>query len=180
LWLPGLRISETLALRWSDLDCLRGRLRIERGIVSQHEDDVKTECSERPMPIDPSLLNVLLSWKLQTEFAALQDYMFASPMKLGRLPVSYPWVWRAFQHAADRAGIPRFGVHTLRHSYRSWLDAVGTELAVQQKLMRHADIRTTMSYGDVVTNQESDALAKITAMTLGTVDKQHATARGKA
>jgi integrase len=176
----GLRISETLALRWSDLDCLRGRLLIERGIVSQHEDDVKTECSERPMPIDPSLLNVLLSWKLQTEFTALQDYMFASPMKLGRLPVSYPWVWRAFQNAADRAGIPRFGVHTLRHSYRSWLDAVGTELAVQQKLMRHADIRTTMSYGDVVTNQESDALAKITAMTLGTVDKQHATARGKA
>jgi hypothetical protein len=37
-----------------------------------------------------------------------------------------------------------------------------------------------MSYGDVVTNQESDALAKITAMTLGAVDKQHATARGKA
>jgi integrase len=69
---------------------------------------------------------------------------------------------------------------TLRHSYRSWLDAVGTELAVQQKLMRRADIRTTMSYDDIVTNQESDALAKITAMTLGTVDKQHATARGKA
>jgi integrase len=94
--------------------------------------------------------------------------------------VSYPWVWRAFQNAADRAVIPRFGVHTLRHSYRSWLDAVGTELAVQQKLMRHVDIRTTMSYGDVVTNQESVALAKITAMTLGKGDKQHRTARGNA
>ena len=68
----------------------------------------------------------------------------------------------------------RFGVHTLRHSYRSWLDAVGTEIAVQQKLMRHADIRTTMSYGDVVTNQESEALAKVAALTLA---QQHATAR---
>jgi integrase len=37
----------------------------------------------------------------------------------------------------------------MRHTYRSWLDAVGTSIAVQQKLMRHADIRTTMNvYGD--------------------------------
>jgi len=40
----------------------------------------------------------------------------------------------------------------MRHSYRSWLDAVGTPIAVQQKLMRHASITTTMNiYGDVVT-----------------------------
>ena len=40
--------------------------------------------------------------------------------------------------------------------------------------MRHAGIRTTMSYGDVITNPESDALAKITAMTSGKGDKQYA------
>jgi len=43
-------------------------------------------------------------------------------------------------------GLEVFGTHTLRHSYRSWLDAVGTTIAVQQKLMRHADIRTTMTF----------------------------------
>jgi hypothetical protein len=31
------------------------------------------------------------------------------------------------------------------HSYRSWLDAVGTAITVQQKLMRHSDIRTTLN-----------------------------------
>jgi integrase len=42
------------------------------------------------------------------------------------------------------------------HSYRSWLDAVGTPVAVQQKLMRHADIRTTMNiYRDIVTDEMS-------------------------
>ena len=135
---------------------------------------MKTECSERPMPIDPSLLDVLLGWKQLTQFSQPGDWMFASPTQLGRLPVSYPWVWRTFQNAADRAGVARFGVHTLRHSYRSWLDAVGSEIAVQQKLMRHADIRTTVSFGDVVTNQESEALAKIAALTLA---QHHATAR---
>lgn len=35
-------------------------------------------------------------------------------------------------------------------------------MAVQQKLMHHTDIRTTMNvYGDVITNEENDALAKI-------------------
>jgi integrase len=70
-------------------------------------------------------------------------------VKLGRLPVSYPWVWLQFQRAAKAAAIDRLGTHSLRHNYRSWLDAVGTAIAVQQKLMRHSDIRTTLNiYGD--------------------------------
>ncbi len=170
----GLRISETLGLRWGDLDVVRGRIKVERGIVRQVTDSVKTDYSERPMPVDPALLEVLLAWKLKSEFSEAGDWIFASPVKLGRLPVSYPGVWKAFQNAADRAGIARFGVHTLRHSYRSWLDEVGTELAVQQTLMRHVDIRTTMKYGDVQSARESEALAKLAALTL---NKQHATAR---
>ena len=59
-----------------------------------------------------------------------------------------------FQKAAAKAGIGKLGTHSLRHSYRSWLDAVGTAIAVQQKLMRHSDIRTTLNiYGDVVTDE---------------------------
>ncbi len=34
------------------------------------------------------------------------------------------------------------------HTYRSWLDAVAAKLPMQQKMMRHSDIRTTMNiYG---------------------------------
>src|SRR5207253_6901491 len=43
----GLRISECLALKWSDVDWLNGRLRIERGIYRQEVDSVKTVYSER-------------------------------------------------------------------------------------------------------------------------------------
>ena len=44
---------------------------------------------------------------------------------------------------------------------------ISPPLAVQQKLMRHIDIRTTMNvYGDVMTNQEGEALAKIASLTL--------------
>jgi integrase len=74
--------------------------------------------------------------------------MFASPVQPRRLPWSYPWLWRVFQKAAVGAGIGKLGTHAMRHSYRAWLDAVGAKVAVQQKLMRHSDIRTTMNtYG---------------------------------
>lgn len=72
-----------------------------------------------------------------------------------RLPVSYPWVLLMFKQAASKAGIGELGAHSLRHSHRSWLDAVGTPIAVQQKLMRHSDIRTTMNiYGGVEQNAQ--------------------------
>jgi hypothetical protein len=55
----------------------------------------------------------------------------------------------------------------LSHTYRSWLDAAGTAIAVQQKLMRHSDIRTTMNiYGDVVTDEMSQAHSKVVRMAL--------------
>ena len=40
--------------------------------------------------------------------------------------------------------------------------SVGTSVAVQQKLMRHADVRTTMNtYGDVVTDEMAQAASKV-------------------
>jgi integrase len=95
---------------------------------------VKTAESEQKVSVDPEMLAVLSSWRQTTAFADESDWIFASPAQIGRLPVSYPWVWRPFQLAALKAGIPRFGTHSLRHSYRSWLDAAGTPTAVQQKL----------------------------------------------
>jgi integrase len=163
----GLRISECLALQWGDVDWLQGKLRVERAIVHQRVDKVKTIYSERKMSIDAEMLEVLKVWRQKTQFSSGEDWIFASSVKLGRFPVSYPWVLRMFQQAADKAGIGSLGTHSLRHSYRSWLDAVGTTVAVQQKLMRHSDIRTTMNvYGDVVTDEMAQAHSKVVRLVL--------------
>ena len=112
----GLRISECLGLKWSDVGWLGGKLRVERGIVRQKVDDVKTIYSGRSMSIDADMLAVLKSWRQQTEFAADSDWIFASPAKLGRLPVSYPHVWLSFQDAASKAEIVKLATHTMRHT----------------------------------------------------------------
>lgn len=163
----GLRISECLALKWQDVDWLNRKLRVERAIVRQRVDDVKTIYSGKTMSIDAEILVVLETWKQATEFSGDEDWMFASVVQLGHLPVSYPWVLQMFQKAGAKSGIGKLGTHSLRHSYRSWLDAVGTTIAVQQKLMRHSDIRTTLNiYGDVVTDEMSQANSKIAELAL--------------
>ena len=46
-------------------------------------------------------------------------------------------------------GLGRIGFHTFRHTYRAWLDETGAPVGVQQKLMRHAHVSTTMDqYGN--------------------------------
>jgi integrase len=163
----GLRISECLALRWADVDWLGAKLRVERGIVCQKVDSTKTAESRKQMDVDAGLLELLKAWKQTTQFPSQDDWLFASPIKLGRLPWSYPWVWLVFQKAAAAAGIGKLATHTMRHTFRSWLDSVGTPVGVQQKLMRHADIRTTMNiYGDAATEEMAAASGKVASLAL--------------
>ncbi len=84
------------------------------------------------MTTDSGLLGVLKRWKQTTKFSAPEDWVFASPVLLGRLPWSYPWVLRVFGKASSDAGIPHISTHAMRHSYRAWLDAVGAPITVQQ------------------------------------------------
>jgi integrase len=170
----GLRISEALALKWGDVDWLNGKLSVERGIVRQRVDDTKTENSHKHITVSPAMLDTLKMWKQTTQFSAPEDWIFASPAQLGRLPWSADSVNDAYQKAASAAGIAHVSTHSMRHTYRSWLSAVGTPVEVQQKLMRHADIRTTMNvYGDVVTDEMAVASTKISGLALNGSQTDH-------
>src|ERR1035438_3231206 len=88
----------------------------------------------------------LKTWKQATQFSATEDWIFATPAPLGRLPWSADSVNDAYKKAACRWHCAHLYAQHEAHV------PVGTPIAVQQKLMRHADIRTTMNvYGDVVT-----------------------------
>lgn len=129
----GLRISEALALRWTDVDWLGSKLSVRRGIVQQHVDDCKTEGSAKTFTIAADLLDRLKAWKQLTQFSSAEDWMFASPYSIGRLPYSYTGTRQELVRAATAAGVGHLSTHAFRHSYRSWLDAVGTPVSVQQK-----------------------------------------------
>ena len=64
----GLRISEVLALRWADVDWLGSSLKVQRGIVNQLVDDVKTQGSAKTFALAEDLLLRLKVWKQTSQF----------------------------------------------------------------------------------------------------------------
>ena len=62
-------------------------------------------------------------------------------------------------------GIVGLGWHTFRHTYRSLLDETGAPIGVQQKLMRHSNVATTMNiYGNSTLKAKQKANSKVVQM----------------
>jgi integrase len=143
----GLRISEVMGLRWSGINFETLAMQIREGYARSQVTKLKSECSQDELPLDPDVATILLEWKrLCPETKG--DWVFPSP-RTEKPYDSGSLRKKVLKTAAVRAKIPgAIGWHSLRHSYRAWLDETGAPLGVQQKLMRHANISTTMNvYG---------------------------------
>jgi integrase len=64
-----------VALKWSDFDWENLSVYIRRAIVAGRVDDVKTEYSEAPLPLDPALAEVIFEWRRRTGFSAGSDFV---------------------------------------------------------------------------------------------------------
>jgi integrase len=68
---------------------------------------------------------------------------------------------------AVRMGLGLVGWHSLRHSYRTWLDETGAPVSLRKELMRHSTIAMTMDgYGRGVPLANRAANAKVVTMLL--------------
>src|SRR5271157_1048372 len=98
--------------------------------------------------------------------AKSEDWIFANP-ETGRpyWPGRIQENW--FVPAAEKAGVGRIGWHSFRHSHSTLLHALGVDLKVQQELLRHADIRTTMNiYTQAVPSALREANSKVVRLVL--------------
>ena len=163
----GLRVSEIVALKWGDFDFQNLTLLVQRSIVHGRMGAVKTEYARDFVPLDPQLASVLEDWRKRAPFKEEADWLFANP-RTGRPYHQESIRQKPLRKAAIAAGIgPRLGWHAFRHTYRSWLDATGAPLKVQQELMRHASITTTMNvYGKAMPNIKREANSKVVRMVL--------------
>lgn len=165
----GLRVSELFALKWMDFNWEELTLSVERGIVRGHVGELKTEASHQHLPLAPELAELFFRWKSTTEFSKPEHWVFASPFTAGEYPyLSMCVLDKRVKPAAKRAGLGNdIGWHTFRHTYATLLRDAGTEAKVQQELMRHADMRTTMNvYGSSVTETRREANAKVVRMVI--------------
>lgn len=142
----GLRISETLGLKWEDIDFEKGQANVVRSVVDGEVGACKTEISQQPVPLDTLTLEELQSWRRITSYAENSDWVFASSVVFGKMPIwAVSSLQKVLQPAARKAKITKkIGWHIFRHTYSTLLNECGDDVKVVQELMRHAKLSTTM------------------------------------
>lgn len=85
----GLRVSEAMGLKWADVDFSAGELHPVRAVVHQHLGDMKTESSQKPVPMAATLAAELRAWRKITAYSGSDDWIFASP-KMKRTQPYWP------------------------------------------------------------------------------------------
>lgn len=119
----GLRRSELFALKWSDIDFWNLVIDIKRSICEGIVGNCKTEASRRSIPLSLDVAADLWLLKESTNYAAPDDWVFASPRVKGKSSRRPDVVLaKVIQPEAIRAGIKkRIGWHTFRHTYATTL-----------------------------------------------------------
>ena len=134
----GLRVSEVVSLKISDVDSKRMLLKVEQGKGRK----------DRLAMLSPQLLELLRDWY---RIARPQVWLFPGQDPTNHLTPRQ--LNRAVHVAAHMAGIrKRVTPHTLRHSFATHLLEQNVDIRVIQTLLGHAKLDTTALYTRVATN----------------------------
>ncbi len=163
----GLRQSELFAVKWGNIDFAQNTMNVVRSIVYGVVGPCKTESSQKPVPVHPTVLETLSKWKETCRYHKSDDWVFASRRHRGRKPIWGQAILRRYiRPVAQQVGIQkRFGWHTFRHTYSTLLRSVGTEFKVMQELLRHSSLRSTLDvYTQAISPAKHAAQAAVLAL----------------
>jgi integrase/recombinase XerD len=129
----GLRLSELIGLKGSDIDGERMTIRVEQGKGRK----------DRYVPLSPRLWERLCRyWQ---EVGRPRDWVFAGPG--GGRPLNPTTPQKVYQRAKLEARVEKQGgIHSLRHAFATHLLEAGMDLHRIQLLLGHSHISSTMRY----------------------------------
>ncbi|MEA2131213.1 MAG: hypothetical protein QOJ85_4104 [Solirubrobacteraceae bacterium] len=145
----GLRISEAIGLRWSDLvlDSKTPHLQVRRAIVKGAIVAPKSRHGAQLIALTPELAAALRAYRPRG--AADDAFVFAG--RNGAAADQGSLRRRVLAPAADRAGLTGVGFHTLRHTCASMLIESGVSpLRLQRWMGHHSPAFTLETYGHLI------------------------------
>lgn len=157
----GLRIGELSGLRWSRLRLVAGAGRVV--VAESYDDDTSTFKAypkgkkPRAVPIDGWLIALLEG--LRPARAKPGDLVFARPDGSPLRRSNWDNVFRAAVRAAEGSlsdGGAGVTIHTLRHTFCSWLVIEGVSLARVGELAGHESPLTTKRYAHLAPVDQSE------------------------
>jgi site-specific recombinase XerD len=132
IYSAGLRVSEVVHLKVSDIDSQRMVIRVQQG---KGKKDRYTLLGRRTLEVLRDY------WRAYRP----EEWLFPGQPAKGALSVSS--VQKIFERARQQAGVKKPAtVHTMRHSFATHLLEAGTDLYHIQRLLGHTTPKTTTVY----------------------------------
>ena len=189
---PGLRTGEMIGLTWDAIDFEKRTLTVNKTLEYRHKQlfwragPPKTQQSYRTIPLTDRAYEILKEikdkrpWQKESPLLSQTlEYIDRRTGAISRLVMrDLVFInWRTGEPAknssydthlyklCDEAGIRRFCMHALRHTYATRAIESGMQPKVLQKLLGHASIKTTMDrYVHVMNDSMSKAVLRFEKM----------------
>jgi integrase len=156
-----MRLSEILALSWTDIDLIKNTITVRNTIhysvsAGTHIREPKNQYSKRTISIDKSLVLRIKEHKLKY---SSQPYLFMTPIGTNVTPHTY-LRWH-YQKLKDTEKIKK-GFHAFRHTHATELIAAGIPLPDVSRRLGHSRVSTTMDiYAHVLPKNDSKIIDAI-------------------
>jgi integrase len=164
----GLRQSELLGLKWSDLDWVKKTLSVQRQLRREFKQGdyfttPKTKAGKRTIVLGEKTIEILHEhWDLQNQerrFAGGRwkenDLIFTSSIGT---PMDQHNLYHTFREFIHSVGLPEIRFHDLRHTAASLMLNHGIAPIIVSKRLGHSKVSITLDiYGHLMSEMQSEA-----------------------
>lgn len=176
----GLRRGEVLGLHWSDVHLMERSLFVRWSLSAVnnstfHLGPPKTRASINWVALSPRVMAALhhqaqIQQALQPLGTPLQGLVFSH---IDGAPLRPQWVLDQLRGRTEEIGLPKIGMHDLRHTAATIMISEGMPIALVSKTLRHSTLATTLNlYGHLLKYAAHDTVAAL-ASALDRADAQH-------
>jgi len=150
LYATGIRVTELISLRFTDIDLSLGYIKCGDGIKS------------RIIPIGSKAVSALEMYINEARNSFISEetkHLLFLNTKGGNM--TRQGFWKIIKTYTSKAGISSsITPHTLRHSFAAHLLENGADIQAVQEMLGHSDISTTLVYVKMNNNRLKDVYAK--------------------
>ena len=148
-YMTGIRVSEGLALTWSDIDFEKKKMRIHKTLDMKNQKDfqiknyTKTVSGMRTISLDEDTINILRRWQQIQKEHNVHTFIFSYT----DLPLYRSTVQRIIKRYAKLANVPIIQGKGLRHSHVSYLiNEFNADILIVSKRLGHSSPDITLKH----------------------------------
>ena len=170
----GLRTGELVGLKWEDIDFDKRLLRISRSLEYRYSTQVwsmgepKSASGYRTIPLNDEALRILKDQKIKNSKIKVipmewKDFVF---LCRNGTPIKNSTYDTGLYKICEKAGIRKFAMHLLRHTFATRCAEGGMKPNVLQKILGHSNIGITMNLYVTTTDDEKQKEMELVADSL--------------